>query len=198
MVAEPVFDYRGTYDENWPLPERLTLAQYSHVFFRPDAHFVDGEIIHRKLGDFIHSSAVGSLIGTLHPLCESFGASCCISLRLQTAPTRIRVCDFVVLAPDAPPEQVPTVPPLLCIEVLGPGQSPEQEIPTLADYLAMGVPNIWLIDPIRRAAYTYGTAGLQEADMTSLTVPGTSIQVDLTPAFARLDRKRASRGSKNA
>jgi hypothetical protein len=38
----------------------------------------------------------------------------------------------------------------------------------------------------------------QDADLTSLTVPGTPIQVDLTPAFAKLDRKRANRRSKNA
>lgn len=35
MIAEPAFSYRGTYDENWPLPQRLTLEQYGHVVFRP-------------------------------------------------------------------------------------------------------------------------------------------------------------------
>jgi Uma2 family endonuclease len=187
MVAEPIFDDRGEYDENWRLPERLTLAQYSRVVFRPDAHFVDGQIIPRKLGDYTHSSAIGSLIGGLHTQCESFGASCCISLRLQTSLTRIRVCDFVVLAPGAPYEQVPTVPPLLCIEVLGLGQTPEEELPTLADYLAMGVPHIWLIDPVRRSAHTFDAPGLHDADPTHLTVPGTPIHLDLSEAFSVID-----------
>ena len=42
MASAAVFDYRGEYDENWPLPKELTLEQYRRVFFRPDAHFVDG------------------------------------------------------------------------------------------------------------------------------------------------------------
>jgi hypothetical protein len=71
MIAEPVFDHTGTYDENWPLPDRLTLAQYNRVFFRPDAHFVDGEIIPRVLGHRDHSDAIGFLIGALHPACKA-------------------------------------------------------------------------------------------------------------------------------
>lgn len=182
MIAETAFDYRGEYDENWPLPERLTLAQYGRVIFRPDAHFVDGQIIPRELGDYAHSSAVGFLLGALHSQYESFGASFCISLRLQTSLTRIRVCDLVILAPDAPHEEVPTVPPLLCIEVLGTGQSLEEELPTLADYLAMGVENIWLIDPLRRGAHTFDATGLHQADPTRLAVPNSPIHLDLTRA----------------
>jgi hypothetical protein len=51
----------------------------------------------------------------------------------------------------------------------------------------MGVPNIWLIDPIYRAAFTFGTSGLREVDPTQLTVPGTPIHLDLTEAFAAID-----------
>jgi len=187
MIGEPVFTHRGEYDENWPLPEYLTLAQYSHVVFRPDAHFIDGQIIPRNLGDRIHGTVVGALIGSLHPACKTHGLTACTSLRLQISPSRIRVCDFTVLEPNAPHEQVPTIPPLLCIEVLAPEQSPEEELDTLADYHAMAVPNIWLIDPIRRAAFTFNASGLHEADPTHLTIPNTPMRLDLTEAFAAID-----------
>ncbi len=82
---------------------------------------------------------------------------------------------------------MPTIAPLLCVEVLSHGQEPQDEVETLADYLAMGVENIWLIDPIRRSAFTFDANGLHDADPTSLTVPGTPIRVDLTEAFAALD-----------
>ncbi len=183
MASAAVFNYRGEYDENWPLPEILTLEQYRRVFFRPDAHFVDGQIIPRTLGDRTHSEAVGAVIGGL---CSA-ALRCCISLRLQTSPTRIRVCDIAVLSPSAPAEPVPTIAPLLCIEVITTGQTPEDEIPTLDDYVSMGVQNIWLIDPLRRAALTYHGAGLHEADPSRLTVAGTPIHLDLTEAFAALD-----------
>lgn len=183
MTAEPSFDYAGEYDENWQLPEHLTLAQYKKVIFRPDAHYVDGRIIPRTLGDFTHGQAVGDLIAQLHPTCRALKLSSCISLRLQISPTRIRVCDFVILTAKVPREQVPTVAPLLCVEVLSPGQSPVEELDTLADYLAMGVPNIWLIDPTHRSASTFDATGFHQVDPTNLRISDTPIHLDLSEAF---------------
>ncbi|HZL27387.1 MAG TPA: Uma2 family endonuclease [Acidobacteriaceae bacterium] len=187
MATAPVFDYRGEYDENWPLPKTLTLEQYRHVIFRPDAHYVDGKILPRTLGDWTHSKTVGEIIGALHPTGTENGLSACISLRLQTSPTRIRVCDFVVLDRNAPYEPVPTVPPLLCIEVITEGQLPEDEVEILSDYFAMGVKNIWLVDPVRRAAFTFDADGLHEADPTGLMIPNSPIQLDLTETFAAIE-----------
>ena len=186
MPANSVFDYRGTYDENWPLPAHLTLEQYRRVFFRPDAHFVDGRIIPRTLGDRVHSDAVSALIGALQPVCGALACRSCISLRLQVSPTHIRVCDLVVLDPKAPREQVPTHPPLLCVEVLAPTQTAADELDTLTDYLKMGVENIWLIDPLHRAAWTFDVTGLHEADPTRLNLRDTPIDVDLREASEAL------------
>lgn len=187
MPADPTFNYRGEYDENWPLPSHLSQEQYSHVFFRPDAHFIDGQIVPRVLGDYTHSRTVGSLLGLVYPVCNSDGLMALLSIRLQTAPTRIRVCDLAILNANAPREQVPTVPPLLCIEVLSPGQSPVEERDTLSDYLAMGVRNIWLIDPTEQGVFTFDSQGLQRADPTHMLFPNTAIHLDLTEAFAALD-----------
>ena len=57
----------------------------------------------------------------------------------------------------------------------------------LIDYRTMGVPNIWLIDPLRRSAQTFGGDGLHQADPARLTVPGSPIYLDLTEPFAALD-----------
>ncbi len=57
----------------------------------------------------------------------------------------------------------------------------------------MGVTNIWLIDPLRRAAFTFDATGLHEADPTRLTVPGTPIHLDLTEAFRRYRLEPAER-----
>ena len=51
----------------------------------------------------------------------------------------------------------------------------------------MGVQHLWLIDPIRRSAHTFDTAGLHHADPANLTVPGAQIVLDLTEPFAALD-----------
>jgi len=187
MATAAAFDYRGEYDENWPLPKRLTLEQYRRVIFRPDAHFVDGRIVPRTLGDRTHGEAVVAVAGCICAASETVADGCCISLRLQTSPTRIRVCDIVVLAAGAPNEPVPTIAPLLCIEVITTGQVPEDEVSTLADYVRMGVQNVWLIDPIRHKTFTFDGSGLHESDGTRLTIPDSPIRLDLTEAFAAFD-----------
>jgi Uma2 family endonuclease len=112
-----------------------------------------------------------------------------VEQRIRVSPERVRICDVAVMRAEAPHEQVTATPPLICIEIL----SPEDRIPraeiVLADYRAMGVPNIWLIDPTRRMAYTFGPEGLKAADTAGLVVPGTAIRLDLTAFFARLDKK---------
>ncbi len=107
--------------------------------------------------------------------------------RIQVSADRIRICDLVLLRADAPREKVTRTPPLLCIEIL----SPEDRLPraqvVFADYQSMGVPNVWLIDPLRKAAYTFDATGLHIADASRLAIPGTPILLDLTTAFAALD-----------
>lgn len=63
----------------------------------------------------------------------------------------------------------------------------------MADYLAMGVPHIWLIDPLRQCAYTFGPNGRDVVIGTQLTIPGTPVVLDLAKLFARLDAAIARR-----
>jgi len=60
----------------------------------------------------------------------------------------------VVLGPE-PKEQVLTVPPFLCVELLSPSdrRSPVQE--RIDDFLELGVSYVWLIDPQTRRAWVY-------------------------------------------
>lgn len=53
----------------------------------------------------------------------------------------------------------------------------------LADYLAMGVEAVWLI---YRAAFTFGTDGLRDADPVILVAAGTEIRLDQMEALAAI------------
>ena len=109
-----------------------------------------------------------------------------IEQRIQVNEDRVRVCDVAILRADAPREPVALTPPFICVEVLSPEDRLSRAKLVLADYLAMGVEHIWLIDPLRRAAFAFDEAGLHEADPARLNVPGTPILVDLTEAFAAI------------
>jgi Uma2 family endonuclease len=170
-------------------PALLSIDDYLHSSYHPDADYVDGEIEERHTGEHTHNLIQGFIYFVFTSNLEAWRTEAIIEQRIRVASGRVRVCDVAVIDNAAPFEEVLTNPPLLCIEVL----SPEDRIPraktVLADYLAMGVPNIWLIDPIRRSAFTFDADGLHDADPAKLTVPGTPVLLDLTSAFARLDSK---------
>ena len=110
-----------------------------------------------------------------------------VEQRICVAGNRVRICDLALLRADAPREKVTETPPPICIEILSPEDRLARTERVLADYLAMGVPNTWLIDPIRRSAHTFSAAGLRHADPTQLSVSGTDSRLDLTAPLAALD-----------
>jgi Uma2 family endonuclease len=170
-------------------PQMLSIEHYLRTSYHPDADFVDGEIETRNMGERTHNFIQGFLLSLINANTALWGVEAIIEQRIRIDSSRVRVCDVTAIGTDAPFEEVVTEPPLLCIEVM----SSEDRLPrtqlVLADYFAMGVPNIWLIDPIRRVAYTFGSKGLQPVDLSALSVPDTPIHIDLSVAFAQLDRK---------
>jgi len=172
-------------------PPLLSIDEYLHTSYKPDVHFVDGETEDRNVGERTHSFIQGFIFHLFTLNADTWAMDAVIEQRIRINSSRVRVADIAVVRADDPWEEVTATPPLICIEIL----SPEDRLPraerVLADYFAMGVLNIWLIDPIRRKAYTYNGSGLHPADPTNLSVPGTPILIDLSPAFAHLDKKAA-------
>ena len=168
-------------------PALLSLAEYLHTSYKPDVDFVDGELQERNLGKYEHSK-IQIWISHLFMLsAKAWEVDPVVEQRIQVRPGRVRVCDIAILRAGAPREEVTTHPPLICVEVLSPEDRLSRAKLVLSDYLAMGVENIWLIDPIYRAAFRFDAAGLHEADPTQLSVPNTPILVDLTETFAAID-----------
>lgn len=169
------------------VPALLSMYEYLHTSYAPDMDFVAGELEERNVGEYEHGRIqrlVGLWFGTRE---REWGIQGVTEQRIRVSTERVRVCDLILLRRDAPREEVTSTPPLVCIEILSPEDRLSRAKEVFADYLAMGVENIWLIDPIRRAAFTFDALGLHEADITRLTVPGTPIYLNLTEAFAAID-----------
>ena len=165
----------------------LSIDEYLRTSYHPDADFVDGEIEERNLGEYEHGR-IQWLIGVYFGIREKdWQIQGITEQRIRVAPNRVRICDLVLLRADAPREKVTETPPLLCIEILSPEDRLARAKEVLTDYLNMGVQNLWLIDPLRRAAFAFDATGLHEADPTRLSVPNTPIHLDLTEAFAAID-----------
>jgi Uma2 family endonuclease len=168
-------------------PTLLSIDEYLRTSYRPDADYVDGEIEERNLGEFEHARLQYLLAGYFAPREKKWLIQGVIEQRIRVAQRRVRIADFALLHADAPREKVTSTPPLLCLEIMSAEDRLSRVIPRLSDYLAMGVANIWLIDPAKRSAQTFYNDGLQDADPTNLRIPNTPIHLDLTEAFAAID-----------
>ena len=104
---------------------------------------------------------------------------------MQVKPQRFRVPDVCVVLGGRPQEQILTKPPFICIEIL----SPEDRISRLEsrvdDYLAMGVPYVWVLDPVTKRAWNITPAdGWREEKSGTLKTENPAIEVPLSEIFA--------------
>jgi Uma2 family endonuclease len=77
-------------------------------------------------------------------------------------------------------------PPLICIEILSPADSMCDLMKKLEEYAAMGVRNIWVVDPRRRKAYTYRNRKLEEVAEGRLETEQPKIVLPLDEVFLDL------------
>ena len=116
----------------------MTIDEYLHTSFRPDCDFVDGEVQERLWGEFDHGRAMAEILFYLVDRYPGLRRRVLPSLRVRVRATCVRVPDICVLAEDAPEEQVPTLPPILCIEILSPEDGMMRFMAKLKDFADMG------------------------------------------------------------
>ena len=159
---------------------QVPLETYLHTDYQPDREYVDGEIRERNLGEKEHARLQMTLGWILRNHQQDWKIQVYPELRVQVAPTRFRVPDLTVLRADAPDEQIITHPPLIAIEILSPSDTLLGMREKIEDYLAFGIPNIWIVDPSDRMGYICRSGSFREWQPSSaLTVPGTEIALDL-------------------
>jgi Uma2 family endonuclease len=103
---------------------------------------------------------------------------------VQVSPTRVRIAD-VMLVSRGPQPEMTVDPPVLVVEILSPDDTYTETQSRSADYLRMGVPCVWIIDPTSRTGRQCIADAWTAAE--TLAVPGTSIRVNLLELFASLD-----------
>lgn len=142
----------------------VAAGDYIGKSFRPDCDLVGGELQERNVGELEHSRMqmaiilwFGRYIGQwgLHPLPE---------MRIQTGIDRFRVADIAVRKADLPDEPILITPPLIVIEILSPEDRITRYKERLDDYRAMGIPNIWVIDPVALEGFDCSTGNWTQTD----------------------------------
>lgn len=149
----------------------VSVEEYLSTVYEPECDYVDGELVDRHGGEKTHSKVQARLVVLFSNQKADLGIHVFPELRIRVAPKRFRVPDVCVVLGEEPAEEVLTAPPFLCIEVLSPEDEPSRFQQKVADYLAFGVPNVWVIDPWERCAFLYTHSGMRQADEFLETQP---------------------------
>jgi len=131
--------------------------------YHPDCDFVDGELLERNVGTKDHSNLQGEILSWFRDRRRALRLKAFVEQRIRVSGSRYRIPDICVVQLPEPDEQIFTQPPYICVEVLSPDDSFPKLQSRLDDYLSMGVPNIWVLDPASRRAWSITRQGHLEA-----------------------------------
>jgi Uma2 family endonuclease len=161
----------------------ISVEEYLASSFRPDCDYVDGHIEERNLGERTHSRIQGRLIVCLSRHEETLYIEVLPEVRVQVKPTRFRIPDVCVVLGD-PGEEILTKPPFLCIEILSPEDRMSRMRERVNEYLAMGVPYVWVPDPQTKRSYVATqTEELYEVTDSVLRTANPVLEVPLSEIF---------------
>ncbi len=172
--------------ENMASVTLVPVAEYLSTSYSPDREYVDGVVLERNLGERTHSIIQRELVFWFRSRSQQLGVWVFPEQRVQVTTTRYRVPDVCVVAGVKPEEEIFTRPPFLCIEILSKDDRATEVQDRIDDYLSLGVPFVWVVDPLRRRAYIHTAAGGREAKDGILRAENPQIAVPLAEIFAAL------------
>jgi Uma2 family endonuclease len=163
----------------------VSLEEYLSSSYEPDCDYIDGVLEERNLGEYDHSNLQTAISTYLRSRARSWNVRVVVAQRIRVSATRVRVPDVCVILRERDIEQVPTKPPLVCIEVLSPEDRWPRVEKRIQDFLAMGVARVWAFDPKKGEVFEYTKSGLRKVSEDLLEAPPVSIRI--SELMAELD-----------
>jgi len=166
----------------------VPVEEYLRTSYHPDREYVRGEVVERHVGEYFHSrlqtllaNLLGSREGERHFLTFT-------EQRVQVSDEpRYRIPDISVKALPHDVTRI-LISPDLVIEILSPDDEAGEMIEKIADYLAAGIPFIWIVDPYKRRAMEADQAGMHLSANLLLATPLVG-EVDFAYLFRALDQQ---------
>ena len=159
----------------------VSINEYLSTSYDPDCDYVDGVIEERNSGENDHADLQTVIAGYFLSHRKEWGIYVVVEQRIQVSPTRFRVPDVCVVLGGRPKEQIFRTPPFICIEILSPEDRLSRIRARMEDYLAFGVPYVFLLDPATRKAHRWTGDGMRE--VTELRTENPEIVVSLAALF---------------
>jgi Uma2 family endonuclease len=163
----------------------ISLEEYLRSSYDPDCDYVDGMLEERNLGEWDHGDLQGEIVRYLKNRGREWGVRAATEVRVRVSPTRMRIPDVCVISRNHPRERVLTTPPLICIEVLSPEDRWSRVEKRIEEFLAIGVPHVWVFDPEERQVFDCTSTGRRLVTDEILEAPPVSI--NLAELFTELE-----------
>ena len=168
----------------------VSVEEYLRTSYRPDVDYVDGRIEERNLGEYDHGTLQLTIAAFLKAQSKEWKIRIALDTRVQTSASRFRVPDVSVMDAQGPKEQIIRRAPLLCIEILSPEDTLRKMRRRSEDYFAMGVPYVWIFDPVGRVVMVCGADGsAYEQRAGVLGLPDSAVALDLGEMFSVFDEE---------
>jgi Uma2 family endonuclease len=163
----------------------VSLEHYLKTPYHPDVDYADGYLEERNAGEREHGELQLRIAILLKRTPRKVFPY--IETRLRVSRNRYRVPDVCVYE-NKSEESVFTRPPLLCVEIL----SPEDRINrmregVIEDYLRMGVPDVWVLDPIKKIAFVPHVTGFRAVNTEEIATSDRRVVLTLADVFSDQD-----------
>jgi len=161
----------------------VSVEEYLTTSYRPDCEYLEGVLVERNVGEYEHSRLQTLLVIYLGNREKQWGIRAVTEQRVQVKPDRFRVPDICVVKSDYPTEPIFRQPPFLCVEILSRDDRMTGVLECIDDYLTLGVPYVWLLDPRTRRAQIYTRSGVTHVKDGILRTRDPDIAVPLSELF---------------
>jgi Uma2 family endonuclease len=162
----------------------MSVEEYLRTSFDgADCEYLDGEVVERNMGELEHADVQGNLYRLLWRFRATLGIRVAPGVRIRINPRRYRIPDVSVWRDDNISTRIPSVPPLLAIEILSPEDRMIRMVPKVEEYFSIGVEYVWLIDPCEKSAICYSRENPAGQVVHVLKTENPEIEIPLAAAF---------------
>lgn len=164
----------------------LPVEEYLRASYDPDMEYLDGQLLERHVGEYFHSRLQSLIVAILVLRERENRFRVFTEQRVQVGDRpRYRIPDICV---KALPHQVTPIlrQPDLAIEIVSPDDEVPEMLTKIGDYLAAGIPHIWVVDPYQRTLVEADRNGIRKPTAQVLSTPLVG-EIDFASLFLRLD-----------
>lgn len=164
-----------------PTAVLVPVSEYLEQTYDPDCEYIEGILQERNVGEIGHSDAQSAVNAYIRYQVKGFWSG--VEVRVQIKADRFRIPDVTIVRGGKPSGRIITAPPEVVVEVLSPDDRMADIMDKIDDYLAFGIPCIWVIRPETRRAWIHTIDGSREAKDGFLRNPAGDLIVPLSAIF---------------